>query len=415
VNPRCRRRDKPSAVPESLGLGALFWLAVGCGEPQVAADAPGRPRAELFWGREYRLEANDAAELDQFGYSVSLVERRALVGAYGESLYRGAAYVYARDAAGWIHEQKLFAGDGVEGDSFGWSVSLDGDRLLVGAYAHDAGRGAAYVFVRNGNEWIEEQKLVAGDGVEGDQFGWSVSLSRDRALVGAFARESSRGAAYVFRLSGGAWVEEQTLVLSQGREGDMLGYSVSLHESLALVGSLGRAEMRGSASLFTVDGGAWAETTELVASDGAAGDQFGVAVSLVPPRALVGAYSDDEYVGAAYLFSESDGTFLEEQKLTASDGAPGHRFGNAVSLGPDHALVATYSSDDARGAVYSFARLDGAFLERQKLVASDGLTSDFFGWSVALAEDGVLVGAHYDDVLRGAAYVYSLGPSEGGD
>jgi hypothetical protein len=394
-------------------LGALVVLAVGCGDSRVAGAAPGRPRAELSWGREQRLEANDAAELDQFGYSVSLSENRALVGAYGEGLYRGAAYVYVREGSSWIHEQKLFAGDGVEGDSFGWSVSLDGDRLLVGAYAHDSGRGAAYVFVRNGSAWSEEQKLFAGDGAEGDSFGWSVSLSKDHALVGAFAKESSRGAAYVFGSSDGTWLEQQRLVANDGLEGDMLGYSVSLSGSAALVGSLGHAESRGAASLFTREGGVWAETAELTAGDGAGGDQFGISVSLAPPRALVGAYSAESFRGAAYVFAESDGAFREVQRLTASDGAPGHRFGNAVSLGTDHALVGAYSSDDARGATYSFVRVDGdSWSERQKLVASDGLVSDFFGWSVAVAGDGLLVGAHYDDVLRGAAYVYSLAPSD---
>jgi hypothetical protein len=389
-------------------------LALGCGEAAGGA-LPDRPRAELFWGREQRLEANDAAELDQFGYSVSLFGERALVGAYGESLYRGAAYVYVWNGGEWAHEQKLYASDGAEGDAFGWSVSLAAERLLVGAYAHDSTRGAAYVFVRIGDSWVEEAKLVASDGVGGDSFGWSVSLSLDRALVGAFARDDSRGAGYVFVASDGAWVEEQKLVANDASESDMLGYSVSLAGSVALLGAPGHERSRGAAHVFAPADGVWVETATLSASDGAEEDQFGVSVSLAAGGALVGAYSDESQRGAAYAYSERNDTFGEEQKLTAGDGAPGDRFGNAVALGADRALVGAYFSDDARGAVYSFARTGGTWGGEQKLVASDGLSSDFFGWSVALAGDRALAGAHYDDVLRGAAYVFSLGARREGE
>ncbi len=363
-----------------------------------------------MWGGERRLEAPDSAEIDQFGYAVSLAAERAAVGSYGESLYRGAAYLFAPAGDAWAPEQKLVPSDGAPGDSFGWSVSLGAERLLVGAYAQQSHRGAAYVFVRSGDAWLEEQRLVASDGAPGDSFGWSVSLSGDRALVGAFARGSSRGAAYIFRLNDGVWIEEQKLVANEGTENDMFGYSVALTPSEALIGAPGSDEARGAAHVFVLDDGAWAEAAKLTASFGALDDYFGISVSLVDDRALVGAYWDESLRGAAYVFFRTDGSFREEQKLAASDGAPGYRFGNAVALGADRALVGAYGSDDSRGAAYAFAFTDGTWSERQKLVASDGISSDFFGWSLAVDVDRALVGAHYDDVLRGAAYAYSLGP-----
>jgi hypothetical protein len=124
---------------------------------------------------------------------------------------------------------------------------------------------------------------------------------------------------------------------------------------------------------------------------------------------LVGAYWDDERRGAAYVFVRDGDSWNEEQKLVAGDGAAGHRFGGAVSLGTDRALVGAYARDAGRGAAYVFALSDDTWSEESLLVASDGINNDLFGWSVALAEDRALVGAYYDDNLRGAAYAFSPG------
>ena len=213
------------------------------------------------------------------------------MGAYGADSSRGAAYVFVKSGNSWTEEQKLVASDGAAGENFGYSVSLAGDRALVGAYGSGAARGAAYVFVRNGSAWTEEQKLVASDGAADDAFGWSVSLAGDRALVGAPGNDGDRGAAYVFVRSGSAWTEEQ----------------------------------------------------KLVANDGVAFDNFGNAVSLAGDRALVGAYWNDDFRGAAYVFVKSGSSWTAEQKLVASDGAAS-RFGNAVSLAGDRALIGAFAA-----------------------------------------------------------------------
>jgi hypothetical protein len=400
------------AVRTPLGVGALALVAAGCSAPRDPSLE--REGVELVWGGERRLEASDAAEFDQLGYSVSLAADRALLGAYGDDSYRGAAYVFVRSSSSnWTEEQKLVASSETEGDAVGWSVSLSADRALLGAYGDDSYHGAAYVFVRSGGSFIEEQKLVASDGAEGDNFGWSVSLSTDRALVGAYGKDTSRGAAYVFVRSGGSWIEEQKLVASDGVTEDKLGYAVSLDGDRALLGASGKDTSRGAAYVFVRSGGSWTEEQKLVASDGALDDHFGVSVSLAGDRALLGAYWDDSLRGAAYVFARDGSSWTEQQKLVASDGASGHRFGNSVSLGADRALIGAYANDSGRGAAYVFVRSDGSWSEEQRLVASDGVSSDAFGWSVSLAADRALVGAHYDDNLRGAAYFFSLQRANG--
>lgn len=383
-------------------MGVIGVVAASCQrvEDRVSWVAP------LVWGGEQKLLASDAAELDHFGWSVSLANDRALVGAHGESDGRGAAYVFVKSGDIWIEEQKLVASDGAELDRFGSSVSLGTDRILVGAYGADAFRGAAYVFVKSGASWTEEQRIVASDGAAGENFGYSVSLAGERALVGAFGSGAARGAAYVFVRGGSVWTEEQKLVASDGAADDTFGWSISVAGDRALVGAPGHDGARGAAYVFVRNGSAWAEEQELVANDGVGFDNFGNAVSLAGDRALVGAYWNDDFRGAAYVFVRSDSSWTAEQKLVASDGA-GSRFGTSVSLAADRALIGAVGNGSGRGAAYAFLR-NGSWTEEQRLVADDG-QADLFAWSVSLAADRAVVGAIYNDQLRGAAYLFSQG------
>ena len=158
---------------------------------------------------EHKLTASDGAVSDNFGYSVSLSGERALVGSHRSDplgTLSGSAYMYERQGDGsWLEVDKLTASDGAEEDFFGYSVSLSGDRALVAAYRDDdvgSGSGSAYAFERQGDgSWLEVDKLTASDGSGGDEFGWSVSLSGDRALVSAHQHDdlgSNSGSAYVY-------------------------------------------------------------------------------------------------------------------------------------------------------------------------------------------------------------------------
>ena len=115
----------------------------------------------------------------------------------------GSAYVFVRSGTTWTEQQKLTASDGAASDWFGFSVSISGDIAIVGAYKDDSGQGSTYVFVRSGTTWTEQQKLTASDGAASDSFGRSVSISGDTAIIGAFGDDddgSNSGSAYVFAL-----------------------------------------------------------------------------------------------------------------------------------------------------------------------------------------------------------------------
>ncbi|MBW2390750.1 MAG: FG-GAP repeat protein, partial [Deltaproteobacteria bacterium] len=265
-------------------------------------------------------------------------------------------------------ECKILASDGQGIDTFGFSVAIAGDVIVVGAASDDFGNrsGSAYVYRFDGADWVEEQKLTASDPMLNQQFGISVATSGDLIVVGAQLDEdsgASAGAAYIYRFDGASWVEEQ----------------------------------------------------KLLASDGATGALFGIAVAIAGNAIVVGAFNDDDsgsLSGSAYVFRFDGTNWVEEDKLTASDGAAFKFFGNSVAISADLIVVgAEFDGENGlfAGAAYVY-RFDGTdWIEEQKLTGSDGASGDLFGFSVAIAGDVVVVGANRDDEVgedSGSAYVY---------
>jgi hypothetical protein len=256
--------------------------------------------------------------------------------------------------ADWIEIQKLLASDGAADDGFGLSVSLSGEYVVIGKPNENNLRGSAYVFKRSGSSWVEEAKLVASDQANSDWFGWSVSLSGDYIVVGAPGKYSNRGAAYVFKRSGSSWVEEAKLLASDGESLDLFGRSVSISGDYVVAGGTPGDLGCGAAYVFKRSDSSWVEEAKLVASDGAADDWFGESVSISGEYAIVGTPKDDSGRGAAYVFKRSDSSWVEEAKLVASDGAADDWFGQSVSISGEYAIVGTPWDDSHRGAAYVF-------------------------------------------------------------
>src|SRR5258705_330072 len=141
----------------------------------------------------------------------------------------------------YVHEAQLTPSDGLPGDSFGWSVAISGDTAVVGAQLNDTpagvNAGAAYVFVHSGTTWTEQQELLPSDGAADDRFGYSVSLDANTAAVGAPLVLSGRGAAYVFVRTGTAWTQQQKLLASDGAPNDFFGTSLSLSADTVVGGA----------------------------------------------------------------------------------------------------------------------------------------------------------------------------------
>jgi hypothetical protein len=305
-------------------------------------------------------------------------------------------------------EAKLTASDAAAGDRFGWSVAVSDDTAVAGAYEDDD-HGSSYVFRYDGSDWVEEGKLRASDGAADDSFGRSVAVSGDTALVGANGDDdngSRSGSAYVFRYDGIDWVEEAKLTASDGAADDSFGRSVAVSGDTALVGANGdddNGSRSGSAYVFRYDGIDWVEEAKLTASDAAASDYFGLSVAVSGDTAVVGAFNDDDdgaSSGSAHVFRYDGVDWAQEAKLTASDAAANDRFGFSVAVSGDTAVVGAYGDDDngaASGSAYVF-HYDGIdWVEEAKLTASDGAGDDYFGLSVAVSGETAVVGANGDD------------------
>jgi hypothetical protein len=262
------------------------------------------------------------------------------------------------------------------------------------------------VFVRSGVTWTQQKELTASDSADNDDFGISVSVNANTALIGAFGKNSSQGAAYVFAYSGGVWSQQQELSASDGATGDAFGDSMSVNGNTALIAADGKNNKRGAAYVFAYNGTTWSQQQELTASDGVASDSFGDSVSLGANMAVIGADGRGGNQGTAYVFGLSSGTWSQQQELTASDGVASDQFGYSVSVSGHTALVGAPAKNSLEGAVYLFAFSAGVWSQQQELTASDGASSDVFGISVSASGDTAVVGATGNNSSQGAAYAF---------
>ncbi len=403
---------------------------LGAVPASIRSPVPGSLMPELSAWQEQKVTASDGAANGNFSYAVTISGDTAVVGAPNAGVggdARGFAYVFVRIDGIWTEQQKLMAQDGAADDGFGFSVALSGDTVLIGApYATvdgNGGEGAAYVFTRTGDTWSQSQKLGPDDGTSNFNFGWSVALSAAAALISSpvapVGNNALQGKAYVFTTDGGDWVQTQTLVADDGSAMATFGSAVALDGTTAVIGAAGVNGYVGAAYVFDGTGGVWTQTGELVADDGIATEFFGLSVAVSDSTALVGAYNQrvngHNGQGSAYVFTGADGTWVQQQKLTASDGAASARFGLSVALDGSTALVGSYfaaiDGNAQQGAAYVFTQSGSGWSETDKLVASDGAADDHFGNAVALSGDTALVGAFdatvNDHASQGAAYFYA--------
>jgi hypothetical protein len=239
----------------------------------------------------------------------------ALIGADNNTTGPAAAYVFTRSGSTFAQQAKLSPGTApVAGDLFVRSVALstDGNTALVGD--HNFGvvsPGSAYVFTRSGTTWTQQQRLTASDGAAGDDFGLGMSLSGDgnTAAIDGVGHNGGKGVSYVFTRSGGVWTQQAELTASDGVNGDFFGFaSISGDGSTLLIGAVAKNSGEGAAYIFTGSGPTWTQQQELTASDGLPGDghNFGIggALSANASTALIGAPAifNPAASGAAYVF-----------------------------------------------------------------------------------------------------------------
>lgn len=388
--------------------------------------------------RSVKMTAADGEAGDFFGYSLRISGDHAVVGAYGDDdngIDSGSAYVFERNADGWIQRAKLTAEDGQAGDRFGLSVSISGEYIIVGAYEDDdlgSGAGAAYIFKKIGGIWSQQTKLSALDGAAGDHFGIAVNIAGDYAIIGAYADDDNgynSGSAYVFRKGATGWSDASQVAKLTASDGygkydlyvpsfDSFGCSVDISGEDVLVGCCGTRHP--GVYVFTQPVSGWSTMTETAKLTPAETDysvfirNFGEAVSISGGYAIVGADNSsmgpNTQSGRAYIYEKPAGgwsNMTQTAMVRAGDGGSGNGlkngFGSAVSLSGDTLLVGARWDDDngARsGSVYVFKKPADGWADMsgtEKFTANDGAADDYLGRSVSISGDYTLTGMPGDD------------------
>lgn len=316
--------------------------------------------------------------------------------------------------------------DGVANDNFSFSVDIKGDILVIGSPQSDsqlANSGAVYVYSRmEDDSWRFLQKLTANDKGTADRFGEDVAVNDNYIAVSAVHDNDhgdNSGSVYIFKRDQNSnWVQVNKIVPSDGAFGDNFGSSIEMDNNYLIVGADHDDESTGncgSAYIYSIP--TWELMDKITASDADASDFFGVSVAVAGNVALVGAFEDDQNggnAGAAYIFTLENGKWVQKKKLVAFDGITSDIFGYRVAASDTVLVVSALYDDDggsATGSVYLYEKnIDGEWVFSAKLTASDKKSNDFFGESLAVEKDTVVVGARLKDSLTGAdtggAYVY---------
>ena len=419
------------------------FLTIGCTTQSVSSDANPTSQttntANISYSQQAKLIANDGAAGDLFGYSVALSRDggTALIGAYskmvGTNRSQGAAYIFVKNGGNWTQQAELTALGAATADQFGFSVALssDGNTALIGAWNATSNLGFAYIFIRDGVNWLQQVKLTNNDKTA-DFFSSSVALAGDgnTVVIGAPAnRNGAPGAAYIFTRSGNNWIQLARLAASDGVSYDQFGTSVALSDdgTVVLIGTPrfvlgGGTPHQGRTYAFIKNGDSWTQE-DLAASDGLVKDFFGGsgALSANGSIALVGAPQLDvnhKIQGAAYIFTRNSVNWLLQAKLTAHDAATNDFFGNSVALSADGgialvgAFLKTIGGNKGQGTAYIFTDSGANWVQQAQMTASDSAAADGLGTSVALSADGgmALVSAPDETIgsnfSQGAVYVF---------
>ena len=392
------------------------------------------------WSERQKITSTPRGIGAQHGSAVAISGNTMVVGARHDSTtasQAGAAYVYVLSGVTWTQQAVLLASDGAATDKFGQSVAISQDTIVVGSYNDDtafSNGGSAYVFVRNGTTWTQQQKLLPSDGTADDEFGNAVGIDGEVIVVGSHFADlpgnSQAGSAYVFRRSGTVWSETQRLIpVSTGGSvvlGDHFGESVAVSTKVA-IGASGDDNpftAAGAVYVFADIGGAYVQEQKLIIGTGANGDRFGNSVAIEGNTLVGGAYQYTPTIGqpafgAAYVFEFNGSTWASQGRIVASDGASSDRFGYSVAVSDDVVAVGAREDDTVAGgpdagSAYLFVRNGSSWTEDQKIAPSDTFNGDRMGVSIALSFGKLVVGAAEKALSspngQGAVYYFTAPP-----
>ncbi len=427
ISQPCGEQTSPSATLTILSAPVVVESPVGLtryeGETaNFAATVSGSPPPTLVWLHDDVPLVDDGRVV---GATTSTLTIAGVVaadaGAYrlvagnncGQTSSPIAALTVEPSPCGIAEVIEWNSEDPANGDHFGVAVATSGDWAVVGADGDDeraAGAGAAYVFQLIAGHWMQVAKLTASDAASSDLFGFSVAIAGDTLVIGARGdddRGPNAGSAYVFENVAGVWTQTAKLLAADGTGGDALGWAVALAGDTIFVGAPQDDDLDASAGavyVFRRTLGTWSQADKLLAVGTPVSRVYGEALSVAGQRLLVGARGTANpggATGAGFLLDESGGEWTQVARLTSAD-ASGNEIGSAAALAGDTAVLGARSSAPggvSSGAAYVFTRnADGTWSEAQRLTPSDSGSSDEFGSAVAIVGNRIVVGGPFYDL-----------------
>lgn len=392
------------------GLLSVVWVVV------CLAVTAGGVRGQVMY-EKLTILPNEIHPGDHFARSLSMRHGMLAVGASGaRGLVGGTGAAYLFEASTGIQRHKLFASDGASMDSFGRTIALDDEFVIVGAPRHDGqGSQAGAVYAFNIATGVQIRKLEAADPRPYQFFGDSVAIADGLIAVGAYGDDTNgynAGAAYLFDAATGEQLHK--LLPADGHEGAGFGLRVALDEGVLVVGASADdvyGTYSGSAYLFDTLTGE--QIVKLIPADGQAGARFGDDLAIASGTVAIGAPLDSgaaPRAGAAYLFDAHTGEF--RRKIVAPDPAIEDYLGDGITLQGDTLLVGAPGDDDTArhsGSLYVFDADTVAF--QAKMFAEYAISNEVMGLTVALDGDFAVGGtlSNAFGIEAGSAYQFDLG------
>ncbi|MEF8879294.1 MAG: fibronectin type III domain-containing protein [Candidatus Thermoplasmatota archaeon] len=393
-------------------LVSLLIVGISFGSFLIS-DATSTNETKIL-NEDVKLTSDDVEKGDAFGSDVAIDGDYAVIGAsYDDAKGEdsGSAYIFKKTDSSWVQQTKLVPNDLDPHDHFGSSVDIEGDYAIVGAeeYAYGISTdqpGSVYVFKRNDDTWVQQEKLLASDGSDGDSFGYSVDIDGNTLLIGAIYDDGigeNSGSAYVFKRNGDTWTQEAKLTASDSNAYDFFGCSVSLHDDTALIGahsdSYYNSDRIGSAYFFSRNNGIWSQKT--ITSDGNKYNGFGKDVSIYDNLAVVRSESH------ACFFRPNGSSWIEKDKIRS----PGHSFG-PVFIEENMILI----SSDIRKKAYLYEYNDNDLIKKVTLEPTSTIEKDYFGSFVYLNNDTALISASgtyinlisCNEDISGSVYIFNM-------
>jgi len=345
-----------------------------------------------------------------FGGAVAISNGDVLVGEPFNNIRSGLVYIYRKAGGSWTEASTLAASDGKAGDGFGSAIAVDGTTMLVGAVRSNDNRGTVYVFQRQGSSaWRETARLAGADVAAGDQFGATIALRGDLALVSAPGQAKGAGAVYVFRRTGANWAQAGKLVSPEAKDQVRFGSAIAFDGDRLLISEPGANERAGAVHLFTRDAsGEYKAAGKLNVNGLQRNDVLGVSMAVSGNTLLVGANGLASTAGGIVTFTKDEtGQWREHGRLFPYQGARFDNFGSAIALAGNDLLVGAPRGNDARGMVFHYSRANesSAWTSVTGITPDEAIRGDAFGATIASAGDLAAVGMTSDDYGAGSVVI----------